>query len=336
MTSPAFQKVVILGSGSWGTALAVLSERMGAEVTIVGRSQETLDDINQDHQNTEYLPGVHLSERITASSELSVCQEADLILFVIPTSATRNVAEKLNQSGIRKKTVLLSCSKGIERDTSKRMSQIIAETFPENPIAVMSGPNHAEEIARGLPAAATIACPSADTCSRLQHFYNSERFRIYTSHDTAGVELGGALKNIFAIAAGAASGMKLGDNAVAALATRSLREMIRLGTALGGESETFVGLSGLGDLMTTCFSPHSRNFRVGVGLAEGHKLKQVTERLGMVAEGVPNTLSIHQAARSHGVRTPIVDIVYSMLYEDVAPHLALEKLYDLTPRQELE
>jgi len=331
-----FQNPVVLGCGSWGTGLATLIAKQTPEVTLIGRNPETLAAINKTNQNPTYLPGVTLPKNIKASEDFSFCENADLILFVIPTSATRKTAEKLAQFNVPKDAVLLSCSKGIERETSKRMSEIIAEVFPENPIAVISGPNHAEEISKQLPAAATIACADAHTGERLQELFSAERFRVYTVKDVAGVELGGALKNIFAIAAGVATGLKLGDNAIAALATRSLAEMIRLGTALGGKPETFSGLSGVGDLITTCFSKHSRNHRIGLALGQGKNLKQAVEEIEMVAEGVPNTLSIHQAAKRIGVRTPIIDAVYGVLYEDIPPTDALSRLFELSPRGEHE
>ncbi|MDG1671208.1 MAG: NAD(P)-dependent glycerol-3-phosphate dehydrogenase, partial [Akkermansiaceae bacterium] len=223
----------------------------------------------------------------------------------------------------------------IERETGKRMSEIISDSFSENPVAVFSGPNHAEEIARGLPAAATIGCSNIAIGEALQHTFSNERFRCYTNEDVAGIELGGALKNIFAIAAGVAAGLKLGDNAISALVTRALAEMIRLGTQLGGNPDTFPGLSGLGDLMTTCFSPHSRNQRIGVALGTGQKLQDAVEQLGMVAEGVPNTRSIYEAARRVDARTPIIDVVYAMLYEDVPPAEALDRLFRQSPRNEV-
>jgi len=335
MSSP-FKKPVVVGSGSWGTGLACLMARHGTKITILGRTRGILEDINTKHSNSAYLPGVDLPENISATDQFETCRDADLIVFVVPTSATRKTAELLAEQNISPDTVLLSCSKGIERETGKRMSEIIRDSFPDNPIAVLSGPNHAEEIARRLPAAATIACSDQDVGQKLQHLFNSERFRVYTADDIAGVELGGALKNIFAIAAGVASGLRLGDNAIAALATRSLAEMIRLGTALGGQPETFAGLAGVGDLITTCFSKHSRNHKVGLALGQGKKLSEAVEELGMVAEGVPNTQSIHEAARRVGARTPIIDIVYAMLYEDIPPTDALNQLFELTPRGETE
>ncbi|MEN8795395.1 MAG: NAD(P)H-dependent glycerol-3-phosphate dehydrogenase [Akkermansiaceae bacterium] len=326
----------VIGTGSWGTGLACLLAQNVDSVALAGRCDQLAGEINTTNKNSRYLPDITLPANIKATTELREAQSADLILLVVPTSAIRITAEKLSEIGIPKTTVLLSCAKGIERSTGNRMSEIISEFFPENPVAVFSGPNHAEEIAKQLPAAATIGCPSPEIGSALRDIFSTPRFRAYTNQDVAGVELGGALKNIFAIAAGVASGLKLGDNAIAALATRSLAEMVRLGTTLGGQPETFSGLSGVGDMITTFFSKHSRNHRVGLALAAGKSLGEAVEELGMVAEGVLNTQSIHELAHKTGVRTPIIDAVYGMLYENVPPAATLNKLYEQAPRGEDE
>lgn len=325
---------LVIGTGSWGTGLACLLANNVPSVTLVGRSPDLAREINENNTNSRYLPGTVLPENITASTDLALAREADLILLVVPTSVIRETSQRLSELGILKSTILLSCAKGIERSSGKRMSQIISEFFPENPVAVFSGPNHAEEIAKQLPAASTIGCPSRDIGAALREVFTTPRFRAYTNEDVAGVELGGALKNIFAIAAGVATGLKLGDNAIAALATRSLAEMVRLGTALGGEKETFSGLSGVGDMITTFFSKHSRNHRVGLALAAGKSLEQAVEELGMVAEGVLNTQSIHELAHKINVRTPIIDVVYGMLYDNTPPAVALNRLYEQAPRSE--
>ena len=315
--------------------MALLLTNKCPQVHLLGRNQETIDEINSSKENKHYLPGITLPSSLVATTDPSMASNADLILFVIPTSATRSAAENLAKQSVSQSAVLLSCSKGIERETGKRMSEIISDNFPDNPVAVFSGPNHAEEIARGLPAAATIGCSDIAIGEALQHSFANERFRCYTNEDVAGIELGGALKNIFAIAAGVASGLQLGDNAISALVTRALAEMIRLGTQLGGNPDTFPGLSGLGDLMTTCFSPHSRNQRIGVALGKGQKLEEAVKELGMVAEGVPNTRSIYEAARRVNARTPIIDVVYAMLYEDVPPAEGLDRLFSQSPRNEV-
>ncbi len=331
-----FENPVVIGSGSWGTALAIFLARKCPQVHLLGRDQAAADAINETHCNQHYLPKSTLPENLIATTDQNVVKTADLVLFVVPTSATRATAEKLAALGIPESAVLLSCSKGIELDSGKRMSQIIADSFPENRIAVLSGPNHAEEIAEGLPAAAVIGCLQEEVGEALQDVFANERFRSYTNLDIAGIELGGAIKNVFAIAAGVSSGLKLGDNAVSALVPRALAEMTRLGTALGGNPDTFPGLSGLGDLIATCFSIHSRNHKVGLALGQGKTLKQAVEDLGMVAEGVPNTRSIYEAARRVEARTPILDVVYAMLYQDVPPAEALDRLFRRTPRKEGE
>ncbi|MFT7172878.1 MAG: glycerol-3-phosphate dehydrogenase (NAD(P)+) [Paracoccaceae bacterium] len=331
-----FENPVVIGSGSWGTALAIFLARKCPQVHLIGRDEETAALINRTHCNKKYLPKAPLPENLIATTNQDVVKKADLVLFVVPTSATRITAEKLSTLGIPESAVLLSCAKGIERETGKRMSQIIEDSFPKNPIAVLSGPNHAEEIAQGLPAAATIGCTGLEVGEALQEIFSNERFRSYTNQDIAGIELGGAIKNVFAIASGVAMGLKLGDNAISALVTRALAEMTRLGTDLGGQTETFAGLSGLGDLIATCFSVHSRNHKVGLALGQGKTLEQAVEELGMIAEGVLNTRSIYEAARRVDARTPILDVVYAMLYQDVPPAEALDRLFRRSPRKEGE
>lgn len=327
---------VVIGCGSWGTALALLLARKCPTVHLFGRDQASVDKINASHYNERYLSDVQLPENLLATTDPAILAKADLVLFVVPTSAMRATVENFAALAIPASAILMSCAKGIELETGKRMSQIIGDRFPDNPTAVLSGPNHAEEIARGLPAAAVIGCADQTLGEDLQKVFVHDRFRSYTNRDVAGIELGGAIKNVFAIAAGVAYGLKLGDNAISALVTRSLAEMSRLGTQLGGQTETFTGLSGLGDLLATCFSPHSRNHRVGLALGKGSTLDEAVQSLGMVAEGVPNTLSIYQAARRADLRTPIIDVVYAMLYEKVPPREALDRLFDRSPREEQE
>lgn len=331
-----FQYPVVVGSGSWGTALAVFLANKCPQVHLIGRDEKVAKAINETHYNQPYLPKSTLPGNLIATTDLALVAKADLLIFVVPTKATRSTAEKLVPLNVPKSAVLLSCAKGIELVTGKRMSQIIGDNFPDNQIAVLSGPNHAEEIAEGLPAAATIGCSDEKVGMALQDIFTTDRFRSYTNHDIAGIELGGAIKNVFAIAAGVTMGLKLGDNAISALVTRALAEMTRLGTDLGGQTETFAGLSGLGDLIATCFSIHSRNHKVGLALGQGKTLEEAVNELGMVAEGVPNTRSIYEAARRAGTRTPILDVVYAVLYNHVPPAEALDRLFRQTPRKEVE
>ncbi|MEM1084100.1 MAG: NAD(P)H-dependent glycerol-3-phosphate dehydrogenase [Verrucomicrobiota bacterium] len=331
-----FDSAAILGTGSFGTALARLIGTRLPEVVMIGRDPATVDSINLDHRNPRYLSDIELPETVRAEIGLNAATLHPLILFCVPTSATREAARELAAAGIPEESVLLSCAKGIERGTGDRMSEILKEEFPNNPIAVLSGPNHAEEIARNLATCAVIGCGNEKLACSIQELFTAPHFRSYTSDDLAGIELGGAIKNVYAIAAGIAAGLNLGDNAISALVTRALAEMTRLGVRLGGRIETFAGLSGVGDLIATCFSVHSRNHRVGLALGQGKSLDEAVSSLGMVAEGVPNTLSIHEAAREAGVRTPIIDAVHAILYEDMPAAWALSELLNRDPRPESE
>jgi glycerol-3-phosphate dehydrogenase (NAD(P)+) len=329
-----FKSAAILGSGSFGTAIAKLLSPKLEEILIIGREQEVADGINKNHRNPRYLSDILLPDKIRAGTDIAAAAVHPLVIFAVPTAATRSCAEELAKAGLPDTAVLLSCAKGIEKSTGDRMSQILRESLPRNPVAVLSGPNHAEELAIGQPACAVIGSEERAVADALQELLSLPQFRPYTSTDLAGIELGGAIKNVYAIAAGIAHGLGLGDNAVAALVTRALAEMTRLGVALGGRIETFAGLSGVGDLLVTCFSEHSRNHRVGLALGQGKSLAEAVEHLGMVAEGVPNTLSIHEASRRAGARTPIIDAVHSILYLDKPAAAALMELLSRDTRTE--
>jgi glycerol-3-phosphate dehydrogenase (NAD(P)+) len=240
--------------------------------------------------------------------------------------ALRSVAKRLQAAGLNSEAILLSGTKGIEHGSGMRMSQILNEIFPDNTAAVLSGPNLAVEVSRDLPTAAVLGCRNAECAEELQSYLGSERFRIYSSDETIGIELGGALKNVFAIAAGASDGFGLGDNSKAALVTRSLAELLRLGTAMGGNPRTFYGLSGAGDLIATCFSQLSRNRRVGEKLGRGESLEQIAASTHMVAEGIPTAKSAYECARKLQIETPIIDQIYSVLYENKRPDQAMQEL----------
>lgn len=331
-----FNTAAIVGSGSFGTAISKLIASSLESVWIVGRDADVIDSINSTHRNPRYLSKIDLPENIQATQDTSIAAEHSLVLFAVPTSATRQCAEELARYNLPSSTVLLSCAKGIEKTTGVRMSEVLREIFPSNPIAVLSGPNHAEEIAAGQATCAVIGSENDEVLSSLQDLFTRPYFRPYASHDLAGIELGGAIKNVYAIAAGMSHGLGLGDNAVAALVTRALAEMTRLGTTLGGQPETFAGLSGVGDLIVTCFSEHSRNHRVGLALGQGKSLDETIQMIGMVAEGVPNTFSIYEAARNANVRTPIIDAVYSILYENKPVAAAMCELLSRDTRMECE
>lgn len=334
MSESCLTSAAILGSGSFGMAMAKLLAPKLDSILLIGRDAETAESINTTHRNPHYLSEVGLDTHVRASTRLEDALDHPLLIFAVPTSATREIATRLAAAGLPTGAILLSCAKGIEKNTGERLTQVLREVFPANPLAALSGPNHAEEIATGMATCAVIGSDDHDLAVRLQELFTFPHFRSYTSDDLAGIELGGAVKNVYAIAAGMAHGLGLGDNAVAALVTRALAEMTRLGTALGGRMETFSGLSGVGDLIVTCFSQHSRNHRVGLALGKGQTLQEAVSSLGMVAEGVPNTLSIYEAARSAGVRTPIIDAVYGILYEGKSAPLAMKELLTRDPRPE--
>jgi glycerol-3-phosphate dehydrogenase (NAD(P)+) len=320
------RRTALVGAGGWGTALAVLWAKRGNEITLWGHDPERTEKVRVTRENPEYLPGVKLPESIRVTSDISHCAEADLIVFVTPSTALRSVAKQLRASLSDSRAVLLSGTKGIEHGTGMRMSQILEEIFPQNTVAVLSGPNLAVEVSRDLPTATVLGCPVAECAEELQRHLGSERFRIYSSDETIGIELGGALKNVFAIPAGVSDGFSFGDNSKAALVTRSLAELLRLGVAMGGDARTFQGLSGAGDLIATCFSRHSRNRRLGEQLGQGKNLEDITRGMKTVAEGIPTARSAFECARKLDVETPIIDQVYAVLHEGKAPAQALQEL----------
>lgn len=337
MRLPEKPQISVLGSGSWGTALACLLGRNGHKTTIVGRDEDAMAAINSDRCNRRYLPDCILPHEVSATADFAAVKEGDVLLLVVPTSAFRASCEKLAEVGLPSTTVLICCSKGIERETGERMSEIAAECLPDNPLAVLSGPNHAEEVSKALATCAVVASADSELAEDLQHLFSNDYFRCYRQDDLAGIELGGAIKNVFAIAAGIADGLGLGDNAVSALVTRGLAEMIRLGTRMGGKMETFIGLSGVGDLVATCYSSHSRNNRVGLHIGRDKMSKdEAVAALGMVAEGVPNTLSIYETAQRLQVRTPLIEAVHSILYSGAKAQDVLHKLLTRDAKHEAE
>ena len=329
------KRIVVIGAGSWGTALASLWAEDGRPISLWGNNAERIARVQETRENTDYLPGVRLPENVCATHDLGECKGADLIVFVTPSMALRDIAVRVREAGVKESgAVLLSCTKGIEHGSGMRMSEILSEIFPSNPIAVLSGPNLAVEVVHGLPTATVIGSANENYAIELQRFLGSEHFRIYTSDDVVSIELGGALKNVFAIAAGVSDGLGLGDNSKAALITRALAELLRLGTGMGGNERTFYGLSGVGDLIATCFSKHSRNRRVGERLGRAETLAQVQADMKMVAEGIPTAKSAFECARRLDVETPIIDQIYAILYERKPLLLAMQELLGRDPKAE--
>lgn len=327
----------VFGAGSWGTALACLLAQRGLHVTFWGRDADLMTRIDADRENAAYLPGVEVPDSVRVVWAVETVPQVDLGVFVVPSKAVRATAGLVKESGcLANARAVISCSKGIELESGMRMSQILEEHFPESRAAVLTGPNHAEEVGRHLATAAVVACADEATAVDLQRVFTLPWFRSYRTDDAVGAEWGGAMKNPYAIAAGIAQGLELGDNALAALVTRALAEMVRFGVAAGGRPETFYGLSGVGDLMATCFSDLSRNHRAGLMLGRGKRLPEIVESTRMVAEGVPNTESLFKAARALGVRTPLLDEVFAILYEDKPPLKAMQALLARDPRPEAD
>lgn len=330
-----FAAAAVVGAGSWGTALALALAESGLRVKIWCRNPKQAEAVIVTRENADYLPGVRLPDSITITSDLSQVAEFPVILVVTPSSVMGAIAEALAKAGLADGAVVVSCSKGIEANTGRRMSEVLKHHLPGHPVGVLSGPNHAEEVAKRLATASVVGCEDHAVAARLQGAFRLPWFRVYSSTDVAGIELGGAMKNVFAIGGGIAEGLGLGDNAKAALVTRGLAEMTRLGTAMGGRAETFHGLSGVGDLVVTCYSEHSRNHRLGRALGQGKSLGDALAGMGhMVVEGVPNTASIHDAARAAGAETPIIDAVHAVLHEGKDSGLALADLFSRQPKPE--
>ena len=330
--------ISILGAGGWGTALALLMARPGSEIHLWGHDPIHVEAMLNEGINTKYLPEVVLPSTIRPTTDLAIAAQSEILFLAIPSKYLDNVVSRLASLCGDRTPLLVSCTKGIEMDRGLLMSEVIADRMPSTTIAVLSGPNLAGEIARGIPAAGVIGCADAAGLLRVQELFQGTSFRAYTSRDVRGIQLGGALKNIFAIAAGVSDGLALGENARAALVTRAIVEMTRLGIAMGGGRETFGGLSGIGDLMVTCFSPRSRNHQVGCRLGSGESLELIIASMGgMVAEGIPTTTSARAAARRLAVETPIIDEVFALLQGLKTPAEAMKSLMgrDLKAEEEV-
>ena len=332
--------VSVIGAGGWGTALALLIARNVKEsvlrISLWGHDVAQVAAMHRERRNEKYLPGLVLPATIWPTNSLTECAGASVIFLAVPSKYLAAIAGDIASVGIGKESILVSCTKGIERERGLLMSELLAENLPGATIAVLSGPNLAGEIARGMPAACVIGSSCPEAVGRVQQLFEGTNFRAYTSGDVLGIQLGGALKNIFAIAAGVSDGLGLGENARAGLVTRSLAEMTRLGVAMGGERETFRGLSGIGDLMVTCFSPQSRNHQVGFRLGRGEKLGAIRESMAMVAEGIPTASSAYACARRLGIETPIINEVHALLLEEKTPAEGIKSLMGRELRAEEE
>ncbi len=306
-------RIGVIGGGAWGTALAMTARRAGGQAVLWAREHEVADAINLRHENPIFLPGVTLDKAIVATTDLTWVAGSDILLLVVPAQHLRASCRGL-AAALRPKTPVIICSKGIEEGTGAMMTEVVEAELPEAEVAVLSGPTFAAEVARGQPTAVTLAIRDAEVGARLIEALGTSHFRPYLSDDLAGAEIGGAVKNVLAIACGVVMGRKLGDNARAALITRGLAEMARLALAKGGKPETLMGLSGLGDLTLTCTSIQSRNHSLGVALGEGRQLADILAERRSVAEGVASASATAELAARLGIEMPITAAVDQILH----------------------
>lgn len=322
------RKAAVLVAGSWGTALAAVLADNGFEVSVWTRNAAQAEEINTQHTNTRFLPSAVLPPTITATTDIGqALQGAQLALFAAPSSAMRAVARSASPL-LEKGTLVIHAAKGFEADTLKRMTTVLAEELgrPQAEIVVLSGPSHAEEVVQRKPTTVVVAAESQEAAERAQDALINTHFRVYTNCDVVGVEVAGAIKNIIALGAGLSDGLGFGDNAKAALLTRGLAEIGRLGAAMGASPLTFAGLAGVGDLIVTCTSPHSRNWRAGSLIAAGGTLDEVLQKMGMVVEGVRTTRAAHLLAERYKVEMPITEQLFQVLFENKSPRAAVEDL----------
>lgn len=318
-------KISILGGGSWGIALAVLLHKNGHQVTIWSALEKEIDMLKENHEH-KMLPGVKLPEdMIFTTDDKEAVEQKDLLVMAVASSYTRQTAHRFSPL-VFKGQKIVNVAKGIEENTLMTLSEIIEQEIPQADVAVMSGPSHAEEVGRGLPTTIVVGAKSKSTAEYIQNLFMNEVFRVYISPDVLGIELGGSLKNVVALAAGIADGLGYGDNTKAALITRGITEIARLGTAMGGKFETFCGLTGIGDLIVTCASMHSRNRRAGILIGQGRTYKEAMDEVQMVVEGVYSAKAAMGLAAKYGVQLPIIEQVNAVLFEDKSAAAAVKDL----------
>ena len=323
----------VLGAGAWGTALALALADNGRRVQLWGHDPAALATIARERCNRRYLPDIPLPDTVDVTADLSALAHADGLLVAVPSHAFRATVAAV--ASVSQHPVLAWATKGFEPGSGKLLSEVVADTWPGRAYGVVSGPTFAGEVARGLPSALTVAATTPEAAATIAGWLHSDRLRVYTNSDLPGVQLGGAIKNVMAIAAGISDGLGFGANARAALITRGLAELARLGTAMGGSRETFMGLAGAGDLILTCTDNASRNRRVGLGLGRGQPLAAVLAAIGQEAEGVATARELYRLALSLGIDMPITEQVYRVLYDGLSPQAAVEALLTREPRAEL-
>lgn len=319
-------KIGMIGAGSWGIALTVLLHNNGHDVIVWSALKDEINMLNREHEHKDKLPGVKLSEEIVFTTDLkSAMADKDLIVLAVPSPFTRSTSQKMKEY-IHNGQIIVNVAKGIEETTLMTLSQIIAQEIPNADVAVLSGPSHAEEVGRGMPTTIVVGAKTQQTAEFIQNIFMSDVFRVYISPDVLGIELGAALKNVVALAAGIADGLGYGDNTKAALITRGITEIARLGTAMGGKFETFCGLSGIGDLIVTCASMHSRNRRAGILIGQGKTMEEAMAEVKMVVEGVYSAKAAMGLARKYNVELPIIEQVNDVLFKNKTADAAMKDL----------
>ncbi len=336
MNRGVVMKVAVIGGGSFGTAASILLGNKGYKINLWDRKKDLVEEIRTSRRNKRYLPSAGIPDTVEVEEDIirSVAN-ADAIVLTVPSHAIRDICKMLN-GNINESQVLISLAKGIEQGTYKRMSEIIEELFPNNPVGVLSGPSHAEEVSKNIPTTVISSSKNIETAEYIQDLFITPEFRVYTNLDIVGVELGGAVKNIIALAAGISDGLEYGDNTKAALMTRGIAEIARLGTALGAKTLTFAGISGIGDLIVTCTSMHSRNRRAGILIGRGKTVEEAVNEVKMVVEGINTTKSVYELSQKIGIEMPITSELYKILYEGKGPRDAVFDLMLRDKRHETE
>lgn len=330
------RKIAVLGAGSWGTALAVTLSAKGHKVRMWDIDTAHADSMREKRENIKYLPDVKFNDNLCIAHDVEEAMHgADIVLFSAPSQHFRSALDRALPY-LKKEMVMVNVAKGIEQKSLLRMSEIAFDKVPDAKYVVISGPSHAEEVGRFMPTTVVAASKDKELAEYIQDEFMTDRFRIYTGSDIVGVELGGALKNIIALGAGISDGMGFGDNAKAAMMTRGIKEMARLGVKLGGQAETFSGLSGIGDVIVTCTSIHSRNRRCGMMIGEGVKPSEATKRVGMVVEGMYTTEAAYELAQKNNVEMPLTEQIYRVINEEIDPRDAVTTLMTRQKKHEIE
>lgn len=327
------QKIAVLGAGSWGLALALLLNEKGNEITIWCYDEKEKEDILTFRENKRCLPGIKIPLEIQFTTSTKEAVEGkDVIIMAVPSKAIRYTTECIKPH-LPKDAIIVNVSKGIEFETLYTLSQVVESVIP-NPVVVLSGPSHAEEVARHMPTTVVASSTSMESAKKIQDLFMNSYFRVYTNPDVMGVELGGALKNVIALAAGVVDGLGYGDNSKAALMTRGIAEIARLGVAMGGMPNTFGGLTGIGDLMVTCMSGHSRNRRCGELIGQGYSLEEATQKINMVVEGVPTARGAYALMKEYKIDMPIISAIYEVLFENHSVEECVQKLMNRDKKME--